>query len=417
MKMRSFDLVWISMTVATGLTIGWLVRSGAAPLNSPPPDELRSYSERRHKEQTPAIRATEKWRTFATQFSTITEEERKAFKKNIALQDRSAAIEALVAQSGPDGFHPDLKKTIDELLDAWAEENFEAAWAWSKQLTGEGTQNFIAGKLLDKLVTTNRELALTHYLELTRTNPSFESKVPEKILAGAALRDADDFLNFAGKLGFSGAPGGDCDFAKDFNFQQVADGVASLLGKEYDNYPVGFPSNFQEIWMLRDRDAAFANFAGGTLKRLSDFDNILETLEEHHKPEVIWDWVVKKIQESEVSSKAIRNGLANVPPASLNGIIQAFPDAASRDRFLTQVAVEGGVTHRADEVPSIAISAMSSPQVRLETLSKMHQERVQSNYPYDISTITESDLQAWGITRQQLTAIFSEPKKESPESK
>ena len=345
-------------------------------------------------------------------FSETSREEREAFKKTIAPQDRSAAIEALVAEGGPQGFDPDLKDMIDEFLNAWAKENFAEAWAWSQQLTGEGTRNFIAERLLVRLVTIDRELALTRYLELKQTSPSFESKVPEKIFASAALKDADDFLNFAGKVGTGLYSGASCDFAKDFNFQQVADGISKSANKEDHTCPVGFPRNFYEVWAERDRDAAFASFTGGTLNRLGGFDDLVGALERHHNPEVIWDWVAEKIQESEASNKTIRSGLRNLQSVSFNGIIQALPDAASRDRFLTQVALEGGVTFRTNEVPSIAISAMSSPQVRLETFSKMHQERLEKGWePLEIATITDADLQAWGITHQQITAIFSTSEK------
>ncbi len=417
MKARSFDLIWVSGTVVAGLTIGWLSRGRAALVSSPLPVELRSQSARRHNEQTPARKPLDRWQTFATKFSETNKEERETFKKTILPQDRSAAIEALVAQGGPEGFDPDLIDTIDELLNAWAEEDFEAAWAWSQQLTGEGTRDFIAGRLLNKLVTTHPELALTRYLELMLTNPSFESKVPEKIFASAALKNADDFLNFAGRLDFTSSPSDFCDFAKDFNFQRVADGVAKLPKKEDGKVPFGFPRNFYEVWAERDRDAAFASFTGGTLSSLGDFADLMQVVETHDKPEAIWEWVAGKIQESEVSSKAIRSGLANLQSVSFNGIIQALPDAVSRDHFLTQVALEGGVTHTFNEVPSIAISAMSSPQVRLEVFSRMHQERAQNHWPpFDISTITNSDLQAWGITHQQLTAIFSASEKKSAES-
>jgi hypothetical protein len=416
MKTRPFDLIWISGVIVAGVATGWLIRGGATVVSPPPAEESITQSARRSASPTP--RTQNKWQAFATQFSEISEKERAAFQKNIAPQDRGAAIEALLAQGGPVGFDRELGAMIDQLVSQWAEENFEAAWAWSRQLKGEGNQNFIASKLLDKLVMTDPERALSRYLEMVQTNPSFESKVPEKVLASAALKSAEDFLNFAGKFGHSWDTGDSCEFAKDFNFQQVADGIAKLQGSDDRKLPVGFPQNFHEAWAEQDREAAFVNFTEGTFERLGGFYRFLKGLEKHNPPEAVWDWVAKKIQNSEVSSKAIRSGLRNLNAVSFNGIIQALPDAASRDHFLMQIALEGEIVSRRDDVPSIAISAMSSAEVRLEAFSKMHQDDPGGAYycPLDITKITDADLQAWQITRQQVEAIFSEPIKKSSKS-
>jgi hypothetical protein len=413
MKTRPFDLIWISGVIVAGVATGWLIRGGATVVSPPPAEESITQSARRSASTSP--RTQNKWQAFATQFSEINEKERAVFQKNIAPQDRGTAIEALLAQGGPDGFDRELETMINQLVSQWAEENFEAAWAWSRQLKGEGTQNFIASKLLDKLVMTDPERALSCYLEMIQTNPSFESKVPEKVLAGAALKSAEDFLNFAGKFGLSWDPGDSCEFAKDFNFQQVADGIAKLQGSGDRKLPMGFPRNFHEAWAEQDREAAFVNFTKGTFDYLGDFYRFLGDLEKHNPPEAVWDWVAEKIQNSEVSSKAIRRNLRNLNAVSFNGIIQALPDAASRDHFLMQIALEGEIVSRRDDVPSTAISAMSSPQVRLEAFSKMHQDDPGLPYgrPLDITKITDADLQAWQITRQQVEAIFSEPIKKS----
>ncbi len=184
---------------------------------------------------------------------------------------------------------------IDQLLGAWAEENFEAAWAWSQQLEGEGAQNFIASRLLNQLVATDLEHALSLYLELIQINPSLKSEVPEKALAGAALKNADEFLKLAGKFGFSWTTGFACEFAKDFNFQQAADGIIKLPGREDSRLPLGFPKNFYEAWAERDREAAFKSFIEGKLDRAGGLYGFLNGLEKHNPSEAVWGWVAEKI--------------------------------------------------------------------------------------------------------------------------
>jgi hypothetical protein len=411
---RSFDVIFVMTSVVVGLTTGWLIHGGAKLQGQPLLVKSQAQSERRNENKTLTTKTNNRGQAFATQFSKIGQEERQALQKNIAHEDRLAAIEALLAQGGPNGFAGDIEESINHLLGAWAEENFEVAWAWVQQLKGEGTQNFVARILLEKWLDTDPDRALSLYLERVQTNPNFESKVPEKVFAGAALKNAAEFLKFAGKVGCCGNNGRSCEFAKDFDFQMVADGIPKLVGRKTGETPSCFPRNFYEVWAERDREAAFKSLTGGELARVGEFDEFLEGLERHNPPEAVWDWVAKKIQESEVSSKAIRTNLANLQAVSFNGIIQALPDAASRDQFLMQIALEGGVVHQFDEIPSIAISAMSSPQVRLEAFSKMHQLRMEQQWDrLNIATITDADLQAWEITRQQVTAIFSAAEKKS----
>jgi hypothetical protein len=402
MKKGSSNLIWVSGLAISGLTIGRLIHGTATMAYPPPSADSLSRTVWSRDSQSLKVKTSNKWQTFAAQFSETNKEERKSFEENVAPQNRRAALEALLSQGGPSGFDVEMSRMIDHLLVVWAEENFEEAWAWSLQIKRQGIQNFVTGRLLDVMVEKDLEHATILYLELSKTNPDLESKVPETVLANAALKNAETFLDFAGKLRLSKNPAQPCEFVKDFNFQQVVDGLAKLPRTEGDLLPVSFPENFYEAWAELDRDAAFASFTGGMLSGLGKFDIFLEGLEKHSNPEEVWSWVAEKIQESEVSSKAIRSGLGDLQSISLNGIIQALPDAASRDGFLLQVATEGGIVHGEDQMPSVAISAMSSPTIRLEAFTQMRKE----NRKPDISKVTDTDLQAWGVTRQQVTAIF-----------
>jgi hypothetical protein len=417
MKIQSPDLIWISGLTVSGLITGWFIRQEATMVNPPLSVKSLPHSARSYALRPVETKSNSKWQNFATQFSEISYLERREFEKNIAPQDRKAVIEALLAQGGPQGFDNKMEGLIDRLLGVCAEENFEETWAWSQQIKGEGTQNFIAGKLLDLMVKTDPKRAITLYLELEQTHPGFKSKVPEKVLASAALKNAEEFLDTAANFSFDWSQGDDCKFAKDFNFQQVADGIAKLPKKEEGKLPWGFPGNFYEAWAERDRDAAFANFTGGVLRRLGDFNALYWQLQRHDKPDELWSWVAEKIQESEVSNKAIRNGFASMESVSFNGIIQALPDTASRDQFLIQLVRDDRSGYQFEEIPSLAISAMSSPHVRLEAFSQLQKERSKNDYPQpDITKATEADLQAWGVTRQQIADIFSVPVEKPPES-
>lgn len=391
--------------MVAGIAAGWWIQGGATLAGFPgmekssQPDSMQiNHSQR------PIVKSDPKSQMFTNQFSTASHEEREILEAAITPQDRKGVIEALISQGGPDGFADEIEEVIERLLALWGSENFEAAWAWSQQIDGRGARNFLTGKLLNLLVTTDPERALALHLEFAGTNVDFESKVPEKILAKAALTNAEDFLKYAEKFEMVyHRTGRDCEFAADFNFQALADGLAKLKRTDASQkFPEGFPSNFFETWAKRDRQAAFN---GGVLTGLIDFRDFLQDIEKDNS-EHSWDWVAQQIQSSEVSSKAISKSMY-IPSESFNRIIQALPDAVTRDRFLLQVVLEGGVTYRANDIPSIAISAMSSPQARLEAFSQMQQVREKNSWEkLDSTPITDADLQAWGITRQQISALF-----------
>jgi hypothetical protein len=404
MKTRSFDLIWLSCLTVIGLTLGWLAHGGATVVVPPTSVATLSRSARSRELRPIMTEKNNKWQNFAIQFPKTSEEEKRNFEQNIAPKDRKAAIEALLAQGGPQGFDNNMEDMIVHLLNLWGEENFEEVWIWGQQIKGQGTQNFVSGKLLNLLVSIDLDRAANLYFELSKTNHHIDCDVPQKILARAALINTEEFLKLAKKVPMSDFfYQANFVFAQDFNFRQVADTIARLRkNKDDQTLPMGFPENFSEVWIQRDHDKAFT---GAVLTKFIEFPEFLKELEEHDTTKAAWIWVADKIQESEVASKAICSDLHSLHVVSFNGIVQALPDAASRDRFLIQVVQEHGIANEKGEMPSIAISAMSSPEVRLEAFSQMRKHEDQP----DITKVTDLDLQNWGVTRQQIAAIFSAP--------
>jgi hypothetical protein len=405
MKAQSLKLIQGCATMVVGVAAGWWIQGGVNLAGfSGTAKSSRPASMQINNSQPPIVRSDSKSQMFTNQFSTASREEKETLEAAIAPQDRKGVLEALLSQGGPRGFPDGIKEVIERLLALWGSENFEEAWAWCQQIQGRGTRNFVAGKLMNLLVETDPKRALALHLEFAGMNVDFESKVPEKILAKAALTSAEDFLKYAEKFEtIHYGTGGDCEFAADFNFQALAEGLAKLKKADASKkFPKGFPSNFFETWAERDRQAAFN---GGVLTGLIDFRDFLSDIGKNDTERSL-DWVAQQIQSSDVSSKAISRSM-HIPSESFNGIIQALPDAVTRDRFLLRVVLEGGVTGRANDIPSIAISAMSSPQARLEAFSQMQQVREKNGWDqFDSASITDADFQAWGITRQQISALF-----------
>ena len=391
--------------MVVGIAAGWWIHGGVTLAGfSGKAKSSQPHSMQINHSQRPTVKFDSKSQVFMNRFATASREEKKILEGAIAPQDRKGILEALISQGGPRGFAHGLVEVIERQLALWGSESFEEAWAWSQQLDGRGTRDFLARKLLNLKVETDPERALALHLEFARANVDFESRVPDRILAKAALTNAEDFLKVAEKFEtVHHSTGSDCEFAADFNFQALADGLAKLKRTDASKkFPEGFPTNFFEKWAERDRQAAFN---GGVLTGLIDFGKFLRAIEKTDT-EQSWDWVAQQIQNSEVSSKAISKNI-RITSESFNRIIQALPDAVTKDRFLLQVVVEGGLTSSMNEMPSIAISAMSSPQARLEAFSQMQQLIEKNSWDeLDSTSITDADLQAWGITRQQISALF-----------
>jgi hypothetical protein len=95
-------------------------------------------------------------------------------------------------------------------------------------------------------------------------------------------------------------------------------------------------------------------------------------------------------------------GMFTLSKASFEGILKALPVSDSSDYFFTELMVKECQSSEVDFVP--LLNRMSSPEVRLRALSQI--KKNSRNYNGEIS---ETQYQAWGVTRQQFEAILSPP--------
>ncbi len=86
MKTRLFDVIWVSAVLVAGLTTGWLIHGGAKLQGPPLPVKSLAQSERRHETRTPTTKTNNKWQIFASQFSTISDEEKMHSKRILRLK-------------------------------------------------------------------------------------------------------------------------------------------------------------------------------------------------------------------------------------------------------------------------------------------------------------------------------------------
>jgi hypothetical protein len=328
-------------------------------------------------------------------------EESDAFRKSLAPADRTAAIDALLAQAGPEGFHWTTKSMIGNILKAWAGEDFDGAWEWCSTIESDGNRNFVAAQLLDLLTENDPDRALALHLEMSAGDPKFISNVPLTLLGKTTSMDAGSFLDLLGKTPFGGGTSGTAmDFAADFNFQQAADGINALLRTQQGKHPPAFPTNFIASWAARDPDAAYTWFSKNQNIPFENFGSLLEGIEKQGVPGASITWAADKLNQSAPTRGAMIHSLSQIDNShratTINSIAQALPDTASRDHFLTDVITMSNESNPADAF-GFALNAMSSPEVRLEALRRLAESK-----RLDIAKTPDAQLQTWGLNRQQV---------------
>jgi hypothetical protein len=392
----------LMLILLASVAVGWLAHGSGSviglrqtgknlqdrsPLRKSSPNKIRNSRENEFQD-------------FTKRIPLLSDTERNSFCENLAPQDRGALIETILKEANPKRLSHEIRSIIDDILTLWVTEDFDKAWAWSQRLSPDAYRIYIAGEILGKLAKKNLTHALALHLEMSAIDPKFCSRVPSLALAKAAGRSAGEFLSILGQIPpHSGSGSGGCEFGKDFDFQQAADGISALL-KKHEELPNAFPRNIVSAWAKLDPDAAFAwltledEIGGG-----GSFRQLLEGIENQGNPGAASAWVASKMEESESSRKKILSGIVHGTAADIAGIVKALPDSNSSDRFLTDLfAVQ--TRHYLHDFAN-TLPRMSSPEVRLEAFAQAKKNGVSlaGRFP-------ETAYQTWGITKEQFDAIF-----------
>jgi hypothetical protein len=400
MKKRSCILIFFG-----SITLGFMIHRVI------PAENLRQTaqtSSARQELATKADRANDarqaKFKNLAKQFATMESDDVDAYCANIAPQERGSFLETLLREEDPSGYSSQSYWMIDKILGIWATEDYEGAWIWSQQITNDAYRRYISAKLLAELAENDPTRALNESIEISAEDPKFHSSVGLHLLNKAASKSAGDFNEVLAKLPLSDIS---CDsgfeFAKDFDFKKAADGTSALLRKQKE-LPAAFPHNFLTTWGERDPDAAFAWYATAKKGRQINFQYLLDGIEKQGISGATSAWIVGKIEESEKFRGVIIEGLCQDYGYYINRVTKALPDSKSSDHFLTEILVKQSQSGEVDF--ATMLDGMSSPQVRLEALSK-----VKKDGWYSRGKISETQYQAWGVTQQQFEAILPPAKK------
>jgi hypothetical protein len=398
MKKQFFVLTFIG-----SITLGWLTRSGVSAVKIPPAAKTSlTQPERKTREDQIQNTREAEFKTFVKRIPTLSDEDRVAYSKNLAPQDRVILVESILSQGDPSGHSDEFYPMVKSIMEIWATEDFEGAWAWSQKLHNKSWWKTISCQLLYQLEKKNPARALALYLEMGADGYFLPSLVPQHALAETTLRNANDFIELLGKLplckGDTRYGGPDCEFAKDFDFQRAVEGTTALAERR-KQFPDQFPTNFIKSWAEHDPDAAFACWVNNQDFSPYGFNSLLDGVEKNNVKSMP-DWVAGKMEESEKYRNIIIENMVSSSANSITGISGAITNSVNRDRFLIDVTLLSAPRSSFDLAKTF--SEMSSPQVRLETLSKIQEIRWSTRMSEKIS---EAQYQAWGFTKQQAEAL------------
>ncbi|MBC7979470.1 MAG: hypothetical protein H7Y36_02795 [Armatimonadetes bacterium] len=394
-----------ALIFAIGLALGWL---GGGIGRDVPEDDVPATSTMRLRARervAQKISHGSKWQTAGRQSMSFTSDEKQDFVSGLRKEDRGSALEAIAAQSGPDGLDYSTRSLLEEILKTWLAEDFDGAWNWAQGRENPLTRKFFIGKLLDALIEKDPDRAFLLHLKQVAADPSFNSSVPFKLVVIKAKEGADAFLKFITSTPFgNGSSGTFVEFAPDFDFQSLATGVADLKKVNGGKEPPHFPSNFFEGWGKSDPEAAHAWLAAGNTLPFGAWDDLVKGIEDRSGMPAAATWTAEKLNSAGALREKMVESLAESDSelfsSRIIGISAAMADASTADQFLAEVTLKIGYGFE-DKRQGAVLNAMSSPEARLEVFRDLVDN---GRFP-DLAKITDYQLQNWGIARQQLEAI------------
>ncbi len=349
-----------------------------------------------------------KWSTLAAKLADS--KDAKDFKAGVSPGEERAALEALLELSGPEGLDYSVRRVFDEILNAWAARDFDAAWQWSRADVKRGTGDFVKRALLRALAETDPDRALELYLAEKAEGSGISP--PAGLLDASVRRGADSAISMLERLPKGNSSfGSEPEYPADFDFAAFLAGAKNLIDPKTGNGPPTFPANLFQVWSERDPEAAHAAFLSlgknGGLP-FNSWDDILDGVEKSAGAKAVGAWAAEKIQAAdpvmrEVMIGAVANDFQERAARRTADIAALMPDDASRDSFLITALAETGLGY-SHNLQGAMLSDLSSPQARMEALRAMD---AKARLPR-ADEIPDVKLQEWGITRAQMEGVRME---------
>lgn len=404
-KLRLIQVIGCIHVFACGAFVGWCSRGNGTTRLKEEISQTRPTKSTRPQERTREKSAHDaKWVTFGKRADDLGFKEKETLLKELAPGDRVSALEALASTAGLNGLNYRVKSMMEDILERWADEDFDTAWNAAQREKDPELSGFMVKALLNQLVKKDEDRAFALHVDQLAADPDFTSGVPGKVLASKLKIGAEEYLAVLGKTKFgSGSSGTSVEFAENFDFRLAADGVAELMKDRKS--PANFPTNFYTEWAKKDPDAVFDWWATHNSPPFNDLDKIIKAVD-GQTPGGSAVWLAGKYQDSVSARPKIVEELSSGSPeemvARVRNVAANLPDVATADSFLTEIVTLNNHSSATERYASI-IASLSSPEVRLAAFQTMKEK----HRMLDVGKISDEQLQQWQLNRSQLERIFT----------
>lgn len=402
----------IGVAFASGALLGWGLRGGGQGGIQ----QAEAAQSAPKREERPAKTPHDaKWVNFGKQVGRFSEQEKQDFLKKLEPKDRFKALLAIVSQGGPSGLHYQLRNLATSILRDLAKEDFEETWEASLAVENDGIRRYLLQELLDLHADSNPEQAFALYLECVADDPMLSSRAPSKMAELKAAEGTRAFLDFWAKFPAVDSASRyvtDATFAEDFDFRLVAE---EFERSKAIRRPFSL-KNFTSEWTKRDPEGAYDYLKMGELHNgadwqanANDWSGLFVGLEARVGLAESSAWVVEKLEDPNEPREKVIEGIVRAAfdplsnqmnSARVLNIAQAMPDTGSRDRFLTELVTQAGF-HSVERF-SFAFKELSTSEARLNALKELHTK----NPSASSGSLPDSLLITWGVTRQQVDAVW-----------
>lgn len=351
-----------------------------------------------------------KWDDLFKQVDRWSVQQIRDFPKTLKPSERMATLEALAVKFGPERIDNHGNWAVQMILRQWAEENFDDAWESCQQGLEGKVRGQLLGILVDILAKTDPQRALDLYSKAAKEERSITCELPMKLLIERAASGTETYLDLIDRLPFVETGGGNSlVFAEGFDFQKVSNRYRELIATNPPiDTPGALPSNFLRAWAERDPDAAYADWLNRGPLFFDNLSGLYEGVKTAVGEDAAAEWMAARLGESAGARERVITELAIMgvreKQADIIRMAGHFPEGDARDGFFTEILVAGGVRDPFDRYPEL-VAELSTPAALLETSRQMAAHR---KVP-DIDNMTDVQLQSWGVTREQLKAIFEKP--------
>lgn len=400
--------LWIPLAFAGGLALGWFGGARGGGASAEPHAETETPRLRPERRAQPTTPESSRFAAKALSFIAMEKKEREDHIATMDLKEIGPLLIRLMDQAGPQGLPYQLHINVNQLIERWANENFEQAWRWADNCANHALASYAKSQLLDVLAKSDPDRALQIYLDTVKIDEDLRNSFPSKIIEEKVTEGAAAVISLLEQL-----PTGDGTFGMrlkypdGFDFRTLLDGIKPFYESAGTTRPPIMPANVLGSWASSDPDAAHEWWTENRMRLFESWGNIFTEVELNRGPGAAGAWAAERWVETAPEQKqmlvAQLEGTGQTEgsvPYRVETIADALPPQEV-DHFLKQVLIRHGFGPEAGADLADFMGRISDPSIRLEILTSAPTRRRPTS-----AQVSDELLSRWNISRAELEAAI-----------